>query len=145
MSKVSVQTKGFSPLFMLVGKVMFFFMYQPNLSQNKYCLKQSLCHEIKQCNLRPKSTSDIHYAYKLEVSLVEQAVWDHIKAKTSLRFWHSSGQVDQLWTKGECCSHPQHILGKVKTVGHRGVFLVSPEGSLEWQLKPWDCHLIVYS
>ena len=64
----------------------------------------------------------------------------YMKATTGYRFRDTAGQVDQLWTEGECCSHPQHILGKVKTSGQGCGFCAPSGGSLRCQLKPRDSH-----
>ena len=52
-------------------------------------------------------------------------------------------RVDQLWTKEDCSSHSQNILGKVKTACQGCGLHDSSGGSLEWQLKPWDSQHIV--
>ena len=46
----------------------------------------------------------------------------------------TSGQFVQLWTMGECHNYPQHI---------HCIYSASSGGSLEWQLKPCNSHLIV--
>ena len=56
----------------------------------------------------------------------------------------TTGQVDQLWTKEKCSSHPQPLLGKVKTAGQGCGLHASSRGSLECQMKLWDSQHIVH-
>ena len=55
----------------------------------------------------------------------------------------TTGRVDQLWTKKECSSHTEFLLGKVQTACQGCGLRTSSGGSLEWQLKPWDSQHIV--
>ena len=68
--------------------------------------------------------------------------------------WHVTGYIwhvthgwgwtfSQKGTKGERCSCPQHILGKVDTARQGCCFRSFWKSSLEWLLKLWDSYLIV--
>ena len=53
---------------------------------------------------------------QMNLRLLQEQVFraDNLKA---LGMEATPGWVDQLWTKGICSSHPQPLLGKVKTAG----------------------------
>ena len=91
------------------------------------------CTTLNGNKLHKNSLHGEHYASKLEVILIKQAAWD--RAIQKLHGSHHCWMSWSAWTKGDCSSHSQLLLEKVKTDGQGCGFRAPQGGSLLWQLK----------